>query len=207
LTNVSREGGHVTRKAVEKFKNDAGLVAVKVVEVKNLDAALDLALKVTKEKEKCPNLIPGAPDPAEGKKSLFLAGLDEEHFLRFAQKGQDLGFYVAKDNPRSFCGGIDTTFSLGRLAIANGGTVIIDPPTEGDRLATMVCEIHVIAIPISNVLMDLSEAEEFLTSALAKDVGAISLITGPSRTSDIERVLTIGAHGPLEEYVALLEEL
>jgi len=34
----------------------------------------------------------------------------------------------------------------------------------------------------------------------------ISLITGPSRTADIEKTLVMGAHGPKELYVFLLDE-
>lgn len=35
----------------------------------------------------------------------------------------------------------------------------------------------------------------------------VTLITGPSRTADIEKTLVMGAHGPKELYVFLLEDI
>ncbi|MDR2460993.1 MAG: lactate utilization protein [Deltaproteobacteria bacterium] len=197
----------MTREAIERFKTEALLAAIKAQEIKNLNAALEFALKITREKEKSPNLMPEVPDPAQGKKSLFFSGLDDERFEHYAQKALDEGFYVARDKCRSFCGGIDTAFSFGSLAIANGATIIMDLLTEDERLATMISQIHIIAIPNDRVVMDLKDAEDFLADSFARQQSYLSFISGSSRTSDIERVLTIGAHGPVELHVALLEEI
>jgi L-lactate dehydrogenase complex protein LldG len=45
-----------------------------------------------------------------------------------------------------------------------------------------------------NILPGLKEAFELIAGVFER--GYLSLITGPSRTADIERVLTIGVHGP-----------
>ena len=55
---------------------------------------------------------------------------------------------------------------------------------------------HLVLVPEDRILPGLEDLLEAAASELAGPAGFLSLITGPSRTADIEKVLTIGVHGP-----------
>ena len=73
------------------------------------------------------------------------------------------------------------------------------------RLATMLSEICVLALKKSAIAGDPRDLTQELSELLAKDPMYVAFISGPSKTSDIERVLTLGVHGPLELHIALVE--
>ena len=90
-------------------------------------------------------------------------------------------------------------------ALAETGTVVIDSTAELVRLTSTLPERHFVVLDPATILLGQQEAGEAL-SALQHQQPAdyLSYITGPSRTADIERVLTIGVHGPCELYILLL---
>ena len=106
---------------------------------------------------------------------------------------------------RNHLAGIDVGFSTADMAIAETATCVLECQGEDARLAGMVCEIHVIALPKSRIVNTSYEAEEYLHKLMSDGPMYTAFISGPSRTADIERVLTIGVHGPLELHVALME--
>ncbi len=83
--------------------------------------------------------------------------------------------------------------------IANTGTVLL--LDEGETLkASLLPETHLVILPVSLLVADLPEALQ-MTRGAANAV----LVTGPSRTADIEMALTIGVHGPREIIVFLVD--
>ena len=87
--------------------------------------------------------------------------------------------------------------------IADTGTVVQDATDPALRLVSTLPEIHVAIIPASRILPGLADVVSRLYPAR---VPYISFITGPSRTADIERVLTIGVHGPSRLVVVVHDE-
>jgi L-lactate dehydrogenase complex protein LldG len=95
------------------------------------------------------------------------------------------------------------------LGVAETGSVLIHLDEVDGHLLSMLPEIHV-ALLHQHALVDSLEEGLLLTRYLVLKSQArglpsyLSWVTGPSRTADIERVLTIGVHGPKELYVFLL---
>lgn len=86
--------------------------------------------------------------------------------------------------------------TLAEALIARTGSVLVSAGTGG-RAASVLPPLHIVYAPISQLVSDLSDAfERVQSSDRVRDVSMLSLITGPSRTSDIEKMLVMGAHGP-----------
>jgi len=81
--------------------------------------------------------------------------------------------------------------------VAQTGTVIVTSRSAGGRALSVLPPHHVVLARRSQLVADLPAAMERLQKKYADNMPSmISLITGPSRTGDIERILVLGAHGP-----------
>ena len=94
------------------------------------------------------------------------------------------------------------------FGIAATGTIVLESTDEAVRLATTLPEKHFVALDPRKILPTADEAVPLLNDFHKQLPQAyLAYITGPSRTADIERVLTIGVHGPAELHILLLEGL
>lgn len=94
-------------------------------------------------------------------------------------------------------------------AVAETGTLVLESDAERHRLASLVPAAHVALVEarrvrqtLGEVLRDLSDRGGGGGVDLSR---AVTFVTGPSRTSDIELTLAIGVHGPAELYVIIIE--
>ena len=95
--------------------------------------------------------------------------------------------------------------SFARAGIARTGSLILELDNPVARSATALPLIHAVLLRESTIVPDLYDAQGLLAQALSSPTAYLSITTGPSRTADIERVLTIGVHGPKELHVLVLE--
>lgn len=99
-----------------------------------------------------------------------------------------------------------TAVSFALAGIAATGSLLLDLSDPVGRSATALPPVHVVFLRASSIVPDLYALQESIASTLnASSNGYLSITTGPSRTADIERVLTIGVHGPKELHVLVLE--
>jgi L-lactate dehydrogenase complex protein LldG len=77
---------------------------------------------------------------------------------------------------------------------------VLDSAAERHRLVSLVPPVHIAIISASKIRETLGEVLALLRSA-GEISPAVTFITGPSRTADIELTLAIGVHGPQELYV------
>ena len=88
--------------------------------------------------------------------------------------------------------------------IALSGTVITNSSPQRGRAVSLLPPRHLCFIEAAKLRDNLSEVLEEI-SALGSAPSAIEMISGPSRTSDIEMDLSIGVHGPIEVYVIVID--
>ncbi len=99
------------------------------------------------------------------------------------------------DDPVAQVADVPVGVAQGMLAVAETGSVLVDEHTLGDRVVTMLCRRLVQVVTTDAIAARLDDTAEWLR-ARGGQPGFASLITGPSRTADIERSLTIGVQGP-----------
>jgi L-lactate dehydrogenase complex protein LldF len=141
--------------------------------------------------------------------SLVLNVLEEEKITRIqAWKASELPVGLLddlRDKGIEIQHQYDPAIRLGltgvESAIAESGTLVMVGTPEQPLTASLVPEIHVAILPASKIQKSLTEA---LASSALRQATAATLISGPSRTADIEMTLTVGMHGPRQVLVFCL---
>ncbi|PLS78166.1 MAG: lactate utilization protein [Chloroflexi bacterium] len=93
-------------------------------------------------------------------------------------------------------------------AIAESGTMLVVSGAGRGRLASLLPPLHIALLPVERIQRTLPEAFALLQSefgaGLFRDHSNVTLITGPSRTGDIELSLTLGVHGPRDLHAIVI---
>jgi L-lactate dehydrogenase complex protein LldG len=98
--------------------------------------------------------------------------------------------------------------SLALLAIAETGSTLLSESSLRDRSVGMLSLAHFIVCPTEALVASLDDAAPVLRRLALAPGGAFStLVTGPSRTADIERVLTVGVQGPGKVMVLFVDDV
>jgi L-lactate dehydrogenase complex protein LldG len=93
------------------------------------------------------------------------------------------------------------------LIARNGSVMVTNKSTAGRRLSIFPHH-HIVIAKTSQLVLDLKDAFALLKTKYGSDIPSmISNITGPSRTADIEKTLVLGAHGPKELFVFMIDDL
>ncbi|HPK53885.1 MAG TPA: lactate utilization protein [Smithellaceae bacterium] len=127
----------------------------------------------------------------------FLQETEKEEISR---KVCGVGFKIGREAAASAKIGI----SQMDWAIADTGTLVQNSTAVDQRLVSTLPDIHIAIISARKILPDLATALSRMSPA---DAAYLTFITGPSRTADIERVLTIGVHGPERLVIVLVDNL
>lgn len=88
--------------------------------------------------------------------------------------------------------------------LAESGSVVLTSGRGRPRMASVVPLVHVVLLPVDRIVRSLSHYLAEHPDADAANTNLI-VITGPSRTADIEFKLAIGVHGPKHVEVVLLD--
>lgn len=90
--------------------------------------------------------------------------------------------------------------------IARSGSVLVSNGNAGGRRLSIYPNIHVVVAYTSQLVMDIKDGLALMQQKYGPALPSlISVVTGPSRTADIEKTLVLGAHGPKELYVFLID--
>ena len=90
--------------------------------------------------------------------------------------------------------------------IARTGSVLVSSKKNSRKL-TIFPPVHIVIAHSSQLVMEIKDGLQVIKNRYGKNIPSmVSFISGPSRTSDIEKTLVIGAHGPKELFVFLIDD-
>lgn len=97
--------------------------------------------------------------------------------------------------------------TLCEALIARNGSVMVSNQNAAGRRLSIFPHHHIVVARTGQMVMDLKDAFKLIKDKYGNQIPSmISTITGPSRTADIEKTLVLGAHGPKELFVFLIED-
>lgn len=171
-----------------QFKARAEKIGAQVLEAENLDEAAALIFQTVKAKGGGTVVVPP---------SL----LNHPDFQ--AAFGDDLREATALEVITGATAGI----SQGEFGICETGSVVYAVNDLLEREVAMLSAIHFALLNADSLVPDLDTAGARL-KVLQMEEGRryVSFVTGPSRTADIERVITIGVQGPKELFIILINQ-
>jgi L-lactate utilization protein LutC len=102
---------------------------------------------------------------------------------------------VDREELREVCATADVGITSADYALADTGTLVMIASPQEARLISLLPPAHIAVVPSDRILTGLDEL--FTLAPLPADAtSSMVLITGPSRTADIEQILVRGVHGP-----------
>ncbi len=176
---------------VERMKKQAGAVQAIVSDITTIEDAFTYVIRVTTK---------------QAGKSIAAPTLNEEQKESLKSLCKKNNLTLLTQNLREHADTLHTGFTIADWGVAETGTLVIRSNTEDQRIATMLTDIHVVLLPISRIKPDLPSLENELNHLIQSSPSYLAFITGASRTADIERVLTIGVHGPLELHILCMDD-
>lgn len=93
-----------------------------------------------------------------------------------------------------------------RAAITESGSVLLHENDVNRRSVSLMTNSLIVLCPLDQLLPSLDDAAKLLREIASDKNSYATLVSGPSRTADIERQLTIGVQGPGELHVIFVEE-
>ncbi len=92
-------------------------------------------------------------------------------------------------------------------AVASSGTIVMAASPQHPHSASLLPPVHIAVVRQNQLLPDLAAlANKLHQDFPERPSSGLVLITGPSRTGNIEQTLSIGVHGPGELYVLMIKD-
>jgi L-lactate dehydrogenase complex protein LldG len=177
---------------VDLFERQAKAVACSVTRVASLDA-VPAALADYLKSQNLPAEIEMSPDP-----DLDRVPWSSAPLLR-----------IARGKPSGAEGvGVTSAFA----AVAETATLMIASGSDSPATMNFLPDTHVVVLPAARVVGPLEDAWDRLRAtrdgplAAATMPRTVNLVTGPSRTGDIEQKIEMGAHGPRRLHLIVVED-
>lgn len=135
----------------------------------------------------------------------FASGIIEDilHSVKDLQKHFDIldDIYLKSEKFADYSAGLTTADFL----VARTGSIVLNSLTHGGRRLSVLPPVHIVVAETSQIVLSLEDI--FKNEFLTQNWSYATIISGPSRTSDIEKQLVLGAHGPKRLIVILVENI
>ncbi len=177
----------------EQFKARAEAVGSEVYRFKTKKEAVDFIVSFLKKE----GVADSPKSYALWSDSGFLKSSDKKNI---SGKVKGLKFEITRQLAADSLIGISEM----SYALADTGSLVADQTSIDERLVSTLPALHMAIIGTGRILKDKTAVFKKIRPEKS---GYIAFITGPSRTADIERVLTIGVHGPKRLIIVMVDEM
>ena len=92
-------------------------------------------------------------------------------------------------------------------AIAETGTLVVLGGAETPTATTLLPDTHIAVVRADRIVPGMEEAFALVRKERGSLPRALNMISGPSRTGDIEQTIVLGAHGPFRVHILLLDQI
>lgn len=107
----------------------------------------------------------------------------------------------------NFIGAADAGLTTCEALVARTGSILVSSANASGRRLSVYPAIHLVVAKLSQLVPDIKQALQVVQTKYDKKLPSmLSLISGPSRTADIEKTLVMGAHGPKELILFLIDD-
>lgn len=110
---------------------------------------------------------------------------------------------LAFDNPHTVASA-DLGITGARAGVALTGSLVVDSARAGGRTASLLPPVHLALVPRDAIVATPGDSWREFTAPMPSNVVQI---TGPSRSADIELIITLGVHGPRSLIVGVLSDI
>lgn len=176
----------------DKFEANAKAASAEIHRVKDYDAAKKEIATILKEFS--PKSLIAVGGEGNPKLAEIYAGLNTAEHPIYTDK-----YEIAEHAPTA-----DVGFSCAEFGVGETGSVCVDTCSYESRVVGMLPPVHIVFLNSKYITENVSTAFKIIAKGFKK--GHMGFITGPSRTADIERVLTLGVHGPSRFFIIAIDE-
>lgn len=88
-------------------------------------------------------------------------------------------------------------------ALAETGTLVLLSGAETPASTHLLPETHIAVLPASRIVADMEAAFALMRAEVGALPRAVNMVSGPSRTGDIEQTIVLGAHGPYRVHIII----
>lgn len=193
--------GHTQQSLVDNFSERARSVAAQVSLVGSVAEAAEIILS-------------SEGPTTTSRYTISHAALSSFPALRDAFNDRGIELRVAEEleagasSPSDVAASLagDTGIILAYAGVAETGSFLSVDESLPARFTGMLSDTAYALLPASKIVPTLDEMGSILAQLTAEGKRYLSLVTGPSRTADIERVLTIGVQGPKMLHVIIIRD-
>ena len=141
--------------------------------------------------------------PSSLKALRHASGLLDEVFEREAWLAQNC-LLMQRDMANTELEQFEVGVTTADFLVARTGSIVLLARNSGGRRLSVLPPFHIVVAKIEQLVDSLDEVFAARAKKEQNETSFMTIITGPSRTSDIEKTLVLGAHGPKRLAVILI---
>ncbi|MGE5488766.1 MAG: LutC/YkgG family protein [bacterium] len=163
--------------------------------LETLAGTVHLADSPAEARERIRELLAGRTAVASNSPLLAACGVTDLEGVRAG--------ITSREELRAVCAMAGVGITGADYALADTGSLVLMSSADEARMISLLPPAHIALVPLERMLTGLDELLSVVPDP-AEVTSSMLLITGPSRTADIEQILVRGVHGPGEIHVVLL---